>query len=510
VHQRQVALTLQTRANDDGTLTLDGIAVPWDAQIDYGGEKESFRRGAFDAGDAVGRPLLWSHNRDEPVGHITAAEDSDEGLRISAIVQPTQRGQDAITLLRGGSLTGLSVGFEPTETARGKGRAVEYVSARLHELSLTPLPAYPQAAVTATREEEVMTDTTTQEREEAAPVVDLAPIRTRLDHLEARMISNQPAIPPRSLGVLEAIGEQLRDAVKHRQVRALADVLSSGNVGILPPTWSSEVLGYLDATRYLFPRTGTVAFPATGHSITIPRITQNTLVAARGTEKTDIPSRALTTASTPYTAVWYAGGDDIALELIEQSSPEVVGIVVQNLFQQYALVTDKAFTLAAETAASPVGAVLDFTSYKTLVTQLVTVSEQIRAITGMPGDRLSLTPASWGKLVSLTDADGRRILSSNSGGTGNDGSVNLVTPTVDIGGIQAFFNGNAVEDMQYNESALRKAEKPPLQVQSTNVTKMGQDVGILGAIITLPLYPTAIKVYSLTTQEDPASRQAKK
>jgi hypothetical protein len=245
-----------------------------------------------------------------------------------------------------------------------------------------------------------------------------------------------------------------------------------------------------------------VGFPATGYSLNFPRITQNTLVAARGTEKTAIPSRALTTTSSPYTATWYAGGDDVALELIEQSSPEVMAIIVQNLYQQYATVTDKAFTLAAETAASPVGAVLDFTSYKTLVSQLITTSEQIRVITGMPGDRLSLTPVSWGKLVSLTDTTGRRIFATDSGANASDGGVNLVTPYVDVGGIQAFMNPNALEDMQYNETALRKAEKPPLQLTSTNVTLMGQDVGILGAIIVLPLYPTAIKVYSLTMQRE--------
>jgi len=353
-----------------------------------------------------------------------------------------------------------------------------------------------------------MSDTTTEVREEAAPlVVDLAPINTRIDQLEARMSHREPP-PTRRLGVLEAFGEQLRDAVQHRQIRALADVLSSGNAGLLPPSWSSEVVGFIDSTRYLFPRTGTVSFPSTGYSITFPKITQNTLVAARGTEKTDIPSRALTTASTPYTAVWYAGGDDIALELIEQSSPSVIAVVVENLFQQYAQVTDKAFTLASETAATPVGAVLDFTSYKTFASQILVTSEAIRAATGAPGDRLSLTPASWGKLVTLVDADGRRILSS-SNSSNSDGSVNLVTPQVDVGGISAFLNVNAVEDMQYNEKSLRKAEKPPLQVQSTNVTKMGQDVGILGAIITLPIYPGGIRVYSLTTAEDQSARAKK-
>jgi hypothetical protein len=367
-------------------------------------------------------------------------------------------------------LSGLSVGFDPIERKQEKG-GVKYLSAHLHELSLTPLPAYQQAAVTATREQEAEMPAETTE----AAVVDLAPLQTRLDQMEARMIARVQLPQPR-LSVREALITQLQDAVQHRQIRALADVLSSGNAGLLPPTWSSDVPGYIDSTRYLIPRTGTVGFPATGSTITFPKITQNTLVAARGTEKTAIPSRALTTTGTPYTATWYAGGDDISLELIEQSSPEVMSIVVQNLYQMYAQVTDQAVTLAAETAASPVGAVLDFTSYKTFVTQIVATSEAIRVITGAPGDRLSLTMASWGKLISLTDTTGRRIL-SDTGGTNADGSANLVTPFVDVGGILCYMNPRAAEDMQYNETALRVAEKPPLQLSSTNVTLMGQDWG---------------------------------
>jgi hypothetical protein len=171
---------------------------------------------------------------------------------------------------------------------------------------------------------------------------------------------------------------------------------------------------------------------------------------------------------------------------------------VENLLQQYAFVTDKAFTLAAETAASATGAVLDFTSYKTFVTQISNGAQLIRGITGAPGDRLSLTPASWTKLLSLVDADGRRVLATN-GPTNADGSAQLTATAVDVGGILCFLNSNAAEDMQYNEVALRKAEKPPTTLTSDNVALMGRDVGVLGAFITLPLYPTGIKVYSVTT-----------
>ena len=161
---------------------------------------------------------------------------------MRAVVQPTARGRDAITLLRAGSLRGLSVGFQPVDQ-KNTPTGVTYTRAALAELSVTPLPAYAAAAVTATREEETPVAEGTVETRE----VDLAPITERLDQIEARMAQRRDERPPRTLGVVEAFTEQLRASRDSRQIRALADVVSSGNAGVLPPSWSSEVRGYVDA-----------------------------------------------------------------------------------------------------------------------------------------------------------------------------------------------------------------------------------------------------------------------
>ena len=471
-------------------LEFDGIAVPYDAEITYGGIRESFAAGAFDTAQAVGTPLLWAHDRAEPVGHITEAVDTPVGLMVTGRVLPTNRGKDAITLMRAGSLRGLSVGFEPTEREQTP-TGITYTRAILHELSLTPLPAYGDAVVTATREEAPMSEQT----REAAPTVDLAPITERIDQLEARMLARREEKPQRILGVVEAFTRQLEASRDSRQLRALADVISSGNAGVLPPAWSSEVVGFVDSMRYMFPRTGSMGFPATGHTLTIPKITQHTTVAARGTEKTEIPSQALTTGSTTYTAEWAAGGADVSLEVIWQSDPSIWGLVVEDLLAQYAAHSDQALTLALETAATATGAVLDFTDYGTFVGQVIAEAETIRAATGAPGNMLSLTTASWQSLVGLVDADGRRILST-SGATNADGSAGLTSTQVDVGGITCFHNPRAAEDLQYNTKSARSAEKPPVTITSDNVALAGRDVGVLGAYIVLPVYLAGLRLFS--------------
>jgi HK97 family phage prohead protease len=484
--------SLHTRQADDGTMTIEGRAVPYREPIDYAGIREEFAPSAFDPEAVVGAPLLWSHNRSEPLGHITDARNTDDGLDITAVIQPTTRGRDAMALLGGGSLRGLSVGFTPDETDQTP-HGVTYTRASLLELSLTPLPAYKSATVTATREEESPMSESTETRE--APQVDLSPLTERIDQLEARMIA-APAQPVRTLGVVEAFTEQLRDAYNNQgHIRALADVLSSGNAGVLPPTWSSEVRDYVDSVRYLFPHAGSMAFPSTGHTLTVPKVLTSTTVGARGTEKTNPPTSAYTTGSDTFQAQWVAGGVDVAMELIFQSDPAILSLVVQDMLSQYGKYTNVKATQDMEAASAPAGAALDTATYGGLIADLIQNGEAIRAETGVFGNKLSATTASYVAILGLVDSDNRRIFATN-GASNADGSARLDAQVINIGGVDVFHNPAATEDVQFNSKAFRIAEKPPMTIQQDNVALLGRDLGVLGAIISLPLYPAGIIGYS--------------
>ena len=128
----------------------------------------------------------------------------------------------------------------------------------MHELSTTPLPAYGKhSTVTAVREEAPMPEAQAPDTRDS---IDLAPIQDRLDALETRM-TERTAPAPRTLHVREAFVLQLQQSAESRRLRALADVVSSGNAGVLPPAWSSEVVSYVDSMRYLIPRVGSMGVP---------------------------------------------------------------------------------------------------------------------------------------------------------------------------------------------------------------------------------------------------------
>lgn len=480
----------EVRTADDGSLSFSGIAAPYDTVIEYAGIQEQFARGAFDPKSVVGAPLLWSHDRAEPVGHITSADDTPVGLSVTATVLPTARGRDAITLLRGGSLRGLSVGFQPDEMINTP-HGVTYTKASLVELSLTATPAYPDAAVASVRSEE---EVAMPEENREVETVDLAPITERLDQIESRMTAPAPA-PATVVQVRDALAMAVREFAATGQRRALSDVVSSGNAGILPPDWDRAVLNVLDTRRPVIGASGSTAFPVSGMTKDYPRVTQNTLVGARGAEKSEVPSRALTTATDQFTAAWFAGAVDVAIELIEQSDPSVVNLVVSDMLSQYAIATETAHTGAAETAGTAHGAGLDTSSYGAFIADVIGNGTDIEAATGKFGDQLAVVQADWIAILGLLDGDNRRVFATQ-GSTNADGSASLSATSINVGGVNVFYSPRSTVSMQFNDVALLAGEKAPQQLTSVNVALAGRDYGVLGGLLSVPRIAAGIIKYA--------------
>jgi hypothetical protein len=185
---------------------------------------------------------------------------------------------------------------------------------------------------------------------------------------------------------------------------------------------------------------------------------------------------------------WFAGGVDVALELIAQSDPSVLEVVTSDLMDQYANATETEFVADTEAAATVGGAVLPTADWGAFSAAVIATSAEIRAATGVPGDRLALTTASWQAVVGLLNPSQPSI----SFGAGPD----FTAESVNVGGVTAFHSPASAADVQFNEKSLRKSENPPETVTSNNVALMGRDIGILGATIHLPLYPAGIVKYT--------------
>ena len=440
----------------------------------------------------AGRPLLWQHDDREVIGRITAGESRDDGVHVTADIVPTSRGRDVQTLILSGTATGLSLGFTPAQSRRLQSGEIEYSSVVCHEISCTPTPAFPTAQITESRmmsEDQTTPQTTTDDTAVVALSERIAELEERFD--ATRSQQTQPA---RTLSVPDAFAVGLVDYARTRRNLALADVVSGNNAGILPPDWSSEVRRYVDASRPLINASGKMAFPATGATLYVPRVLQEVLVGPRGQEKTEVPSRAMQTGQDNYQAEFAAGAVDVSLELIAMSDPSIVSLVAVSLLEAYAAHSETVHVTNTENAATPVG-LLDTTSYKTLIDDLIGNSIAIRQATGMPGDYVAATSDDWAAILGLVDSDNRRIFATN-GASNADGAASLTAQMLNVGGINIFHSHASTTSVMFNSKSLRVSEKTPATVAADNVALLGRDFGIWGAIITVPMYPDGIRAFA--------------
>ena len=501
----QFDLPLQLRAaagEDSDGRTLEGRIVPYDTEIQVGETMESFAKGVFADTDPASVVLLWQHDVNSPIGRMSALSEEADGAYGTFRLADTDRAREALSLARDGILTGLSVGFTGIEARAGKGTRT-HTKARLMETSLVTFPAYPTAGVLAVRKEDRMDEPIEEITEEVqTETFDLTPINARMEEhtLELREVRNQianiitgapVAEPPMSLhAALGAVLKMVAD--DPGQNRALADVIgtSPGNAsGLIRDAWNTELIGQLNTLRPLFSAAGTVQFPSAGYGIAFPKITTHTQVAKRTAEKAEAATREAIIAAVTFPMEWFAGAVDVSLELISQSDPSVREVIASDLLDQYAVVTEAEFAVDVIAAATAGGAALPTATWAAFAAAVIGESAEIRAATGSPGDRLGLTTASWMAIVGLLNPSAPAVLP----GAGPD----FTQEAFNVNGISVFHAPALASDVLFNQKSLRKAERPPETVSSTNVALMGQDIGVIGATIALPLYPTGIHKFTV-------------
>ncbi|KUL94316.1 phage capsid protein [Bosea sp. WAO] len=102
-------------------------------------------------------PLLWQHKSDKPIGHVTFAKVTDAGIvikaKITKIDEPgalKDRLDEAWQSIKHGLVQGLSIGFQPLESARIEGSySYRFMKWLWLELSAVTIPANWEATITA-------------------------------------------------------------------------------------------------------------------------------------------------------------------------------------------------------------------------------------------------------------------------------------------------------------------------------------------------------------------------
>ena len=161
---------------------LDTRLVPYDtvATVSDGGApyKEMFLRGAFDpqlrAANRVDVLLNFEHHQSigDVVGRGTSLQDHPDGLYGTFRVLDHGDGDKALELVNAGVLTGMSIEFVSLRSQVVNG-VTQRQSARIKNVALCRVPAYPEAKVLAVRNKDEADD---QEDDQEREVIVLPPL----------------------------------------------------------------------------------------------------------------------------------------------------------------------------------------------------------------------------------------------------------------------------------------------------------------------------------------------
>jgi HK97 family phage prohead protease len=143
---------------------LEGLAAPYNSWQDVGDIWENHAGGSFErstkGGTGKSLPLIVGHDvmdLDNIVGHAQTWKHDATGMYGVWLLNEQPKAQQAAALARSGDLNGLSVGFQevhyqvvPRQTRDSASSRKPWVlrtESRLLEVSLTPIPAFPDAGV---------------------------------------------------------------------------------------------------------------------------------------------------------------------------------------------------------------------------------------------------------------------------------------------------------------------------------------------------------------------------
>ena len=471
-------------ADGDVVGTGHGMAVPYGVETMIGGVRESFAPESFDLDNVIGKPLAYRHG--EPVGKITGAENREDGLYIDFDIVSTAQGRDAAVLARTGTIKGLSVGFNPIKSAMNRAKdAIQHTTANLLEVSLTPYPAYATAGVSSIREEEeegeTMSETITSTEtvsvdSEAREAV--ASLREDMKGIEARAFAAEET---HELSKYRSLGEYSQAVLSgDQESRALVDQITTNNPGVMPPNWMQQVKNIVDLGRPGITAFGVESAGNSGLDFNWPYFDGDlsAIVAAQGTEKTEVNSVRIDLKKGTASLLTYGAGSDISFQLLQRSSPSYLDAHNRIMLNSYALVTDNVFVDAMLTASTPqnynFAADTDGSAFREGV---FTGSVAVETATGNPAQFVLVASDVFAKIGGWTTFFPQTYGTQNVSGVATAGTLG-----VSVSGLPVIHDRNLAAGaiLVSNSSTASWIEVAPALAAADNVSQLGRDVAVYG------------------------------
>ena len=468
--------------NSDVVGSGHGMAVPYGTETMIGGVRESFAAGSFDIEKVIGKPLAYRHG--EPVGKITGAENREDGLYIDFDLVDTVQGRDAAVLARTGTIKGLSVGFNPLKSVMNRAKdAIQHTAANLLEVSLTPYPAYASANVENIRENEGETMSETIEQAETVSVdaearEAVAALREDVKNIEAKAFAGEET---HELAKYRSLGEYSQAVLSGEQEsRALVDQITPNNPGVMAPNWMNTVRNIVSLGRPGITAFGVESAGSSGLDFNWPYYdgSINLIVAAQGSEKSDVNSVRIDMKKGTASLVTYGAGSDISFQLLQRSTPSYLDAHNRIMLNSYALVTDNVFVDAMLAGSTPQNYNLSAdTTGVPFRESVFTASVNVETATGNAAEFVLVASDVFTKIGGWTSFFPQTYGTQNVSGVATAGTLG-----VSVSGLPVIHDRNLAAGaiLVSNSSAASWIEVSPQLAAADNVSQLGRDVAVYG------------------------------
>lgn len=511
---------LAFNAND---RTLDLRIIPYGVEITHWGTRQQYTR--VEIADGATVPFTVEHPESllAIVGKLISHEQKPDGLYGTVRLANTAQANDLYSLAADGLVSDVSAGVVVVEDHHDPDTDVHTRTGILDHVAATMRGAFQDAKVLAVHShndkgdehvpptEEAAAEPVAFTREEAIELFDVSTLeddvrqmRVMLDGMDSRTPQG-PAPRPEPYEVFAAVLQSQvtgSDAPVRKLLEEYAIVASPGvsggssaAEGLIPADWwTGGLVNVKGGWRPLFSRLGAMPYPSHGTSVGFGKVVSGPTADERSAQDGDSESSALVVSAASAAIKWFDGAGRLPMEIVEQSDPAIMAVFWDRLVAAVNAKIEAYAVSTAVAAATHEGAVLTLTNYGTLVSDLITTSELIRTATDYPGDMIGMSTDDWIATLSMVDGSGRRIFATQ-GSAAADGSGSLTATSIDVGGITAFHVPGLSESLQFNQVALKGADKAPRRLQAVNVLKAGIEVGILGSCVVAPMIPTGIYSY---------------
>jgi HK97 family phage prohead protease len=418
--------------------------------------------------DGKNPKLYMYHDSTQPVGLVTARQDTPEGMLFEARISTTAAGDEALTLATDGVLDSVSVGISATEFSYNEDGVMVITAAEWQELSLVPQPAFAGATI-----EKVMAsihqnpdnldnnpDTTEVEETEdmektpAPEVVEAAAIPTAPVFAAAKRDFVLPTAGE-FMAAFHIGGDTFANmnkavadysASKRTSLQAAAgDVLTTDTLGLLSTVVLGPLVQDLNFLRPVVEAVGARAYPDNGQQKTFirPTITTHTSVAAQASELAATSATTMVIASNSVSKTTLAGQVTLSQQDIDFTNPAAMQLILNDLMGEYMIASDNLCADNLLTAATSSG-VWDGT-VADLYKSIFDSANDISSGRNWLPTHLFVSVDVWSQLGQLVDSTGRAIfplIANGLSGQNAAGSLNATSWNGNPLGLQLVVDSN--------------------------------------------------------------------